>query len=115
VLELHLTFCDIAKAFDSVPQEAFLEAMLLHGFPPDIVRRLEVLQACGEAVNVTRTPYGQSHVTTPITMGCKQGCPLSPIMFCIFINMLYTCLTATSSAGYAPTSPCDARGEAPLS
>jgi hypothetical protein len=44
-LELHLTFCDIAKAFDSVPQEAFSEAMLLHGFPPDIVRRLEVLQA----------------------------------------------------------------------
>jgi hypothetical protein len=76
-LELHLTFCDIAKAFDSVPQEAFSEAMLLHGFPPDIVRRLEVLQACGEAV--TCTPYGQSHVTTPITMGCKQGCPLSPI------------------------------------
>jgi hypothetical protein len=109
--ELHLTFCDVAKAFDSVPQEAFSEAMLPHGFPPDIVRRLEVLQACGEAV--TRTPYGSSHVTTPITIGCNQGCPLSPIKFCIFINMFYTWLTATSSAGYAPTSPCDARGEAP--
>jgi hypothetical protein len=110
-LELHLTFCDIAKAFNSVPQQAFSEAMLLHGFPPDFVRRLEVLQACDEAI--TRTPCGPSHVTSHITMGCKQGCPLSPIKFCIFINMFYTWLIATSSAGYALASPCDAQGDAP--
>jgi hypothetical protein len=85
--------------------------MLLRGFPPDIVRRLEVLRARDEAI--THTPYGPSHITTPITMGCKQGCPLSPIKFCIIINMFYTWLTATSSAGYAPTSPCDAQGDAP--
>jgi hypothetical protein len=56
-----------------------------------------------------------SHITTPSTMGCKQGWPLSPIKFCIFINMFYSWLTATSSAGYAPTSPCDAQGDAPPS
>jgi hypothetical protein len=78
--ELHIIFCDIAKAFDKVPQAALSKALRLHGFPEELILRVEALQACEEAA--TRTPYGHSQHTCPITMGCKQGCPMSPIGFC---------------------------------
>jgi hypothetical protein len=91
--ELHIIFCDIAKAFDKVPQAALTKALQLHGFPEKIIQRVEALQKCEAAF--TRTPYGHSEQTCPITMGCKQGCPMSPIRFCLFIDMFYRWLAHT--------------------
>ena len=64
-----------------------METMLIHGFPQELVDRVSVLQACEAAY--TRTPYGCHPVPRPITTDCKQGCPLSPIRFCLFIDMFY--------------------------
>jgi len=82
--ELHVTTCDIAKAFDTVPPESINEALALHGFPPEVIANLEKLDASSTAK--ARTPFGHSE-PVQIQRGCKQGCPLSPLKFCLFMDI----------------------------
>ncbi len=100
--ELHIITCDIQKAFDAVPQYALWEAMERHGHPPETVRRVRMLQTCTGAY--VRTDYGRSKHPVLTSMGCKQGCPLSPITYCLFMNMLHRQLDK-QPGGYQPTPP----------
>jgi hypothetical protein len=104
--ELHVMTCDIQKAFDEAPREGVQEAMHVHGFPAELVRRAAMLQTCTGAV--VRTDYGR---TAPVltVKGCKQGCPLSPIAYCLFTNMLLKGLATCGHPGYALTAPSEAR------
>mmetsp|Transcript_31914 Transcript_31914/g.79580 ORF Transcript_31914/g.79580 Transcript_31914/m.79580 type:complete len:125 (-) Transcript_31914:134-508(-) len=76
---LHIITCNIQKAFDAVPRYALWEAMERHGYPPETVRRVRMLQTCTGAH--VRTDYGRSNHPILTFMGCKQGCPLSPITY----------------------------------
>jgi hypothetical protein len=84
--ELHIVTCDIQKAFDEVPREALSEALRRHGFPDETVRRAQMLQSC--TGTTVRTQYGRSSRAVRTRKGCKQGCPLSPVTYCLFMNML---------------------------
>jgi len=86
--EIHVVTSDIRKAFDTVPQEALLDAAAKHGYPAETLRRARLLLE-GARVRV-RTPYGLTDGgpnSIRVRRGCKQGCPLSPILFCLFMNM----------------------------
>ncbi|KAH6596794.1 hypothetical protein BASA61_003345 [Batrachochytrium salamandrivorans] len=83
-LNSHIAFIDISKAFDTVPIHAllfklrcigipaitmnFLSALLFH-FP---MHALDLDLSC-------RTPF-------PVQRGVRQGCPLSGLLFNVFIN-----------------------------
>ena len=99
--ELHLLTCDIAKAFDEAPRAALLEALERHGYPAELIRRVQLLQTCTGAR--VRTRYGVSEAQVVTTRGCKQGCPLSPIVYCLFTNMLLKGLQNSPIPGYAIT------------
>ena len=99
--ELHLLTCDIAKAFDEAPRAALLEALGRHGYPAELIRRVQLLQTCTGAR--VRTRYGVSDAQVVTTRGCKQGCPLSPIVYCLFTNMLLKGLQSSPVPGYAIT------------
>jgi hypothetical protein len=90
--ELHIVTCDIRKAFDDVPREALQEALALHGFPAETVRRVKMLQSCSGTT--VRTRYGRSPTPVITRRGCKQGGPLSPITYCLFMDMLITSMQA---------------------
>jgi hypothetical protein len=53
--ELHIILTDIAKAYDTAPREALLEALEIHGFPSEIIRQVRLLQTCQGAKVRTRT------------------------------------------------------------
>jgi ribonuclease HI len=110
--ELHLLTCDIAKAFDEAPRAALLEALERHGYPPELIRRVQLLQTCTGAR--VRTRYGISTAQVTTTRGCKQGCPLSPITYCLFTNMLLRGLQSSRIPGYSitPTQPGAAKPSA---
>ena len=95
---LHILTCDIQKAFDETPRAALGEAMRLHGYPTELIRRVEMLQTCTGAV--VRTDHGRTDPVTTVK-GCKQGCPLSPITYCLFTNMLLKGLDNCGERGYA--------------
>ena len=101
--ELHVITSDIQKAFDEVPREALWEALSLHGYPQELIRRVKLLQTC-TGVTV-RTQYGRASTAVVTTKGCKQGCPLSPVTYCLFMNMFLKGLSADPQCGpYIPSS-----------
>lgn len=79
----------------------------MHGYPPELIRRVTLLQAC-TGVTV-RTQYGQANTAVVTTKGCKQGCPLSPVTYCLFINTFLKGLSADPRCG--PYYPPQGRGE----
>jgi len=84
-LKSHLGFIDIKKAYDSVPQDLLLETLAQHQLHPEFTTLLETLYANNKAVVVT--VYGDTQ-PFPLERGVKQGCPMSPILFNLFLEPL---------------------------
>ncbi|PKU70563.1 Putative ribonuclease H protein [Dendrobium catenatum] len=79
-------FCaklDIKKAFDSVSREFLLSRLHQKGFPPLFVNWIKV---CITDVNFSILLNGALEGYFSSTAGLRQGCPLSPYLFCIVMN-----------------------------
>ena len=74
---------DFKRAFDTVPTDKLLYKLHRAGIDIGIIRLIkDMYEKSTVAVKLT------SGVTRPIAcqLGLKQGCPLSPLLFDIFIN-----------------------------
>jgi hypothetical protein len=82
---LWVAFVDFRKAFDSVNREALWAILASRGVPTkliDLVR--DLYTGCEGRVrvdNVLSDPF-------PIGTGVRQGCALSPLLFCTFIDAI---------------------------
>ena len=96
-------FVDLEKAFDTVPRSALIELLLSHfGLSPSIVeciRRMYV-EVCG-TVRGSDTRVG-------MTMGVKQGCPMSPLLFGLFFDRVVAFIEEQVPALDASGMPTDA-------
>ena len=82
-LPTYATFIDFWKAYDTVPHEA-------------LMRKLWCIGIRGKTLAFIRSLYQNSDASTrvgtalsepfPLRRGLRQGCPMSPILFDIFIN-----------------------------
>ncbi len=79
---LYACFVDFRKAFDSVPRE-LLWSRLRSLSVPD--RLIAAIVSYYDNVEFT-VRHDEQRRFFPSTMGVKQGCPLSPILFGIFID-----------------------------
>ena len=81
-----LVFLDFQKAFDSVPHSLLMYKLFAQGIQG---RALNFIQALYKSPSFSVTlPGGLRGTPTRICRGVRQGCPLSPILFDIFINNL---------------------------
>jgi hypothetical protein len=91
---IFLAWLDLRNAFGSIPHDV-IEITLSHlGIPDSIVNLIKNVYT--NASTEVRTPIG-STPSIPIKAGVKQGCPLSPILFNICIEII---LCAISLKGH---------------
>ncbi|RZK99174.1 MAG: hypothetical protein EOP36_20085, partial [Rubrivivax sp.] len=86
---LWAAFIDFAKAYDRVQHSILFDKLRAYQAPQRLLAFLTRLysgvQASVRVGDTTTEPV-------PITCGLRQGCPLSPILFNLFINDLVSCL-----------------------
>lgn len=90
--ELQVMYIDITKAYDRVETWALKEILEEIGLP-EKVRNLLVEINKG-LVGSTNTDFGETK-TFNIKRGLRQGCPLSPLIFCLIIEPLLKWLKGT--------------------
>ncbi|KAH9273762.1 hypothetical protein BASA83_003755 [Batrachochytrium salamandrivorans] len=82
-LNTYVLFIDIRKAFDTVPVGALLWKLQNMGFPRRTLAFLKALytssSARARAGSLLSDPF-------PVQRGVRQGCPLSGLLFNLFIN-----------------------------
>lgn len=89
----YLTFVDLRKAYDTVPHEALMAKLHFYGvrgrtltFIKELYSRSTIAVRCGDGMSES----------VPLKRGVRQGCPLSPVLFNVFINDI---LTGTDAFG----------------
>ena len=85
-LPSYLLFVDLTKAYDTVPHEALFAKMEQHGIRGTMLNFVKALYA-SSAFRVRLD--GIDSAPIPLLRGLRQGCPMSPILFDVFINDLY--------------------------
>lgn len=82
--ETHLALVDLEKAYDSVPRLKLWQALHSLGLNPQLIKLLKELYND----NITYVKVG-STLSQPIvpTKGLRQGCPLSPMLFNLYLEV----------------------------
>ncbi len=89
-MRLFGVFVDFEKAYDSVRRERLWRKMEDRGIHGSMLRRLKALYA--NVPLTVKLPSGPSEVFAS-TIGLRQGCPLSPTLFGLYIDDLETHIT----------------------
>ena len=82
--KLFTCFVDFRKAFDTIPRDVLWQVLEL-GFSSKLLRCLQSMYSNDSACIFT--PSGLTD-TYSCSMGVKQGCPLSPMLFGLYIDGL---------------------------
>ena len=82
---LHAAFVDFRKAFDSVNHEVMWRILKARGVHPKLLALIKDLYS-GSRARVTA--HGTESGWFDIRTGVRQGCPLSPLLFNIYMDFL---------------------------
>jgi hypothetical protein len=88
---LHAAFVDFRKAFDSVNRATLWRLLQARGVNPKLVGLVEDLY-CGCEARVS--VGGQESEWFPMSTGVRQGCPMSPTLFNVFMDFMARLVTS---------------------
>lgn len=83
--ELHLCYIDLTKAYDLIERWTLNKVLYNIGLPSDFIELMVDINTNIQAT--VETDFGQTEKFT-ISRGLRQGCPLSPLLFCLIIEPL---------------------------
>ena len=98
---LHLLFLDWKQAFDSIDHTAMLEALDCSGLSQ---RSLKAIQAIYKSPQFTTRGVDDHTATGKCHAGIRQGCPLSPYLFILTLNVILSDLEDSLSRQGQPTN-----------
>ena len=82
---LHAAFVDFRKAFDSVNRRTLWRLLQARGVSPKLVSLIEDLYSGCEACT---SANGHTSAWFPMSTGVRQGCPMSPTLFNVFMDFM---------------------------
>ena len=91
--KLYTCFVDFKKAYDSVWHEGLFYKLEENGFSGkilELIRYIYKKTKCAVKINSSITDYFD------YTRGVRQGCPLSPILFNLYVNDIFRTLNMTN-------------------
>ena len=80
---IYCSFVDFRKAFDTVPRARLMRRLMELGVPIELI--WGILTLYSSVMGHVRTPEGISDIVHS-TIGVKQGCPLSPTLFGMYVD-----------------------------
>ena len=90
-----LAWLDLRNAFGSVPHDVIKLTLSHLGAPQSLVDLISNVYT--GATTVIRTPAGDTN-NIPILSGVKQGCPLSPILFNLSVEIILRAVLAKANS-----------------
>jgi hypothetical protein len=84
-LNLVINFVDFQKAFDSLHRPSLWKILSIYGIPTKYINIIKAFYA--DSACCVKTENGNSD-WFPVETGVKQGCVISPILFCIAIDWI---------------------------
>ena len=88
---------DFHKAFDTIPRERLFQRLQSLGIPFEMIWAIYALYY--ERVTRRVRCLGGLLRSTASTIGVKQGCPLSPTLFCFYIYKISDYILRAGGAG----------------
>jgi hypothetical protein len=86
--DTHVLFLDFQKAYDVVPHEALFRHLKVLGISGTFMVFLRNLYKDSRVA--VRGTDGSTGIAFALERGLRQGCPLSPILFTVFINTIFS-------------------------
>ncbi|KAK3536643.1 hypothetical protein QTP86_015444, partial [Hemibagrus guttatus] len=82
---VHMCFVDLEKAFDRVPRGILWEVLWEYGVRGPLLRAVRSLY--NRSRSLVRIARCKSDLF-PVHVGLRQGCPLSPVLFIVFMDRI---------------------------
>ncbi|KAK3551449.1 hypothetical protein QTP70_017426, partial [Hemibagrus guttatus] len=82
---VHMCFVDLEKAFDRVPRGILWEVLWEYGVRGSLLRAVRSLY--NRSRSLVRIASCKSDLF-PVHVGLRQGCPLSPVLFIVFMDRI---------------------------
>lgn len=76
---------DFTKAFDTISKSFILDSLPLYGFGPEFCRKVRCLLSQSQS---SINHYGWLSEPIEVERGIRQGCPLSPLLFIMAVELL---------------------------
>ncbi|KAK3537609.1 hypothetical protein QTP70_017005, partial [Hemibagrus guttatus] len=85
---VHMCFVDLEKAFERVPRDILWEVLCEYGVRGPLLRAVRSLYNWSRSL--VRIASCKSDLF-PVHVGLRQGCPLSPVLFVVFMDRISRC------------------------
>ena len=82
---VHMCFVDLEKAYDRVPRGILWGVLQEYGVDGALLRAIQSLYR--RSVSLVRVSGSKSDLF-PVGVGLRQGCPLSPVLFIVFMDRI---------------------------
>ena len=94
-------YIDFNKVFNSIPRSALWSTLIHYNLPSQLITALQILYHYPKEIPLIN---GETHHHFTLLRGVKQGCPLSPLLLNLYINIILWALFQHVARSHSDTT-----------